>query len=83
MYYVIPICQKKTLTVCHQSITEAFLTVLRSFHLMKSQVPLKKNPNMENYRKSHRVILVNLESGFQYPGNNGRPRGSIICCPYE
>lgn len=31
---------------------------------MKSLVPLKKTFNMENYRKSHRVILVDLESDF-------------------
>lgn len=31
---------------------------------MKSQVPFKKTSNMENYRKSHRVILVDLEPDF-------------------
>lgn len=51
-------------TVYHQSISEAFLTPLRFFHLMKSHVPFKKTSNMENYRKSHRVILVDLESDF-------------------
>lgn len=53
MYYVIPICQKKTMTVYHQSITEAFLTVLRSFHLMKSQVPLKKKIQPWKITESH------------------------------
>lgn len=75
---------KKTSTVYHKGRIEAFFFYcFKISHLTKSQVPFKKDPNMENYRKSHRVILVNLESDFQYAGNSGRPSSSIICCPCE
>lgn len=50
---------------------------------MKSQVPFKKTSNMENYRKSHGVILVDLEPDFIPLAAVADPEVVFISCRYE
>lgn len=49
MYYIIPILQKDDFDSSSPKYNQSFFDCFKIFYPMKSQVPFKKNPNMENY----------------------------------